>query len=198
MEDGATIGQSITALSSQRASVLVLGTDVRRADRRSLDELVARGTVRCLCVRTEPDAPSPPDADIITQEFPHRSAVPGITSRDVGPQPIEGLGRAVRSRLADTSEPVLVSIHSLAPLLAAGPTHVVAELLDTIRTLCPPEAGTVLAHLPVSRDHPAVAELTPACQAIVTLRRSGDTLEHRWEFPARESRSPWISLDDGW
>ncbi|AGB16169.1 hypothetical protein Halru_1562 [Halovivax ruber XH-70] len=87
-----------------------------------------------------------------------------------------------------------VCVDSVADLLAAYDSEVVFRLLHVLSTRTRRSRGMGHYHLPIERESEAVRLFEPLFDAVVTLRSTDDTVEHRWHLRDSETPTEWLPL----
>ncbi|ELZ14225.1 hypothetical protein C479_00807 [Halovivax asiaticus JCM 14624] len=87
-----------------------------------------------------------------------------------------------------------VCVNSVAELLASYDSEVVFRLLHVLSTRIRRSRGMGHYHLPIERESEAVRLFEPLFDAVVTLRSTGDTIEHRWDLRDSETATEWLPL----
>ena len=199
LDDGpptdAAVAQGLSALKREGGSVLVVGA--ARVGHTDVCERFLGEDGDRVFVRTEGSVHCDADAAAVVDR-PVKTRSAAATAPSDAPPSLDSLQWDVRSavRQADDDEgadTLRVCFDSLRPFVDATPEPELVSFLESLRDTGRETGAVVHVHLPAMVD--AVPEaLYAAVDAVVELRRRGESTYQQWHLPGEGETSEWTSV----
>lgn len=199
--------EALAALKQNGSNIIVVGANGESAHAAVCERLLGADSLRQrLVVRTDPDASCgwvPDDAtegatDVVSYGGAHaEDADTVVDSELLGP-----LGKTVARSIDEVAsddaglEPaeLRVCFDGLDPLFADHESETVFRLVHVLTARIREVQGMGHFHIRVDEDEDHVRLLEPLFDAIVVVRSSSGTAEHRWRLPDQDIESEWFEL----
>ncbi|THE66158.1 hypothetical protein D8Y22_04365 [Salinadaptatus halalkaliphilus] len=202
------VAHTLDTLKRTGSNILLVGPPTQNVHTMACHRLCgdqSSGSRYHLFVTDDPDAIPAGHGSLETTrtiEYPGSATADTASTQRDDQSTLESLGLEISEAIddfdtaSDGLEPsqLRLCVGSLATLLQDHDTEAVFRLVHVLTSRIDHVDGMGHYHLPVSRDHDAVALLEPLFDATVELRTRDETYEQRWELRGEDVQTDWVQF----